>query len=304
MAVAFQTIQTGSFQGRSSGENTTVTHPSGLTAGDLMIVHLTQCSNITGATMGFNTPTDWTSLGSDTADSGGSTVKMSVFRKVATAGDVSAGSTVFARSGSNDAWTNYSAYRIDGQGDASGIQIAFDDVVGDSTPVYTNTVTPSFADSLVLFLVSAEEGAASGSITDASYAITNNNPTWTERADSYASSDAFFGAGDGDGLHGGATASRPETSATGDSSCTLINFTNSVGAIVVIPPATSVNVSPAVITMTASVQAPTVTGGAVVSPAVITMTASVQAPTVTLSASDWVNTDKSSAGSITNTPKS
>jgi hypothetical protein len=66
-----------------------ITHPSGLTAGDLMVLH------VSGGQFGsnFNAPSGWTQLFKQTNSSGSAPRGNGMFYKVAASGDVSAGST-------------------------------------------------------------------------------------------------------------------------------------------------------------------------------------------------------------------
>lgn len=159
----------------------------------------------------------------------------------------------------------------------------------DETPSFTNSVTPSQANSLIIFASGAEQ-FTDNTPSASSYAIATDNPTWTELLD--------IASGAGDDALAVAYAIRTATSATGNSSLTWSDNSNNTidtaGILIVIPPRVDVTVSPSVISATFSVQAPTVTGSAVVSPTVITATFSVQAPTVTIEAPKWVNKDKSS----------
>ena len=304
MAVAVASTTSSAWAGVANGGSIDLTPPSGLAVGDLIIAHIAGTSNV-AATFGVSTADGgWVALGNLSAGAGG-TAGMRVFYKIADADDLTNLNNEFRFSNNSGSGFMMAGglYRITGYSGVPSIALDGDDTA-DSTPTFTNTITPSFADSLLLFLLTANDDQNSGSV--AGYAITTSNPgTWTEAYDTYGDSTAFFGGGDGDALYSGAYANRPETTATGDSTCTLTTFANrSVGAIVVVTPVTNVTVSPAVITAVVAVQAPAITGGAVVSPAVITATASVQAPTVTTAAPDWVNTDKSSAPSWVNRDKS
>lgn len=73
--------------------------------------------------------------------------------------------------------------------------------------------------------------------------------------------------------------------------------------IVVIDGPASVTVSPAVISTVASVQAPSITAGAVVAPTVISVVGTIQAPTVTPANSRVTNKNKNSASTIVNKDK-
>lgn len=266
-----------------------------------MILHLSAVGD-TGDPSNYGwTATGWTQVISEADTATSPKMVLDVYKKTADSADVAASDFTFTHQENDVQWTNGAIYRISGAV-TSGIQVASDLIRSDTTPSYDNTITQTFPDSLLLFLVTAVDNAASGSV--ASYAITTDNPTWTERYDSYASSDAFGGAGYGDGLMAGATAMRTQTTATGNSSVTLTNFNGSIGVLLVIPPVVNITISPTVFTNTFSIQAPTVTGGANVTiSAAVSATFSVQAPTVSLPTPTVRNTDKN-ASTFTNPNKS
>lgn len=298
MAVAYESVATTSWQTVTNGNNLTITKPTGLAVGDYMVAHLTNVVGGSNNADGWDTPSGWTIINND-SESGNSNSSCSlvVFYKVADSGDAAASNFSFTKNGSQGTTVHGALYRISG---ASAIAKASDSQTSDLTPTYTNTITPSFADSLLLFLASyADAGAASGSASG--YAITTSNPTWTEVYDSYGQIFPHRG------LAAGAYASRPEATATGDSSLTFVatggNAQNSIGVIVVLSPIVNVTASPAVIDVTASVIAPSVSGGASVSPSVIDITTSVVAPTVSFPTDDWTNQSKNSS-SWTNQNKS
>jgi hypothetical protein len=297
-APIIQSVSTGTWIGRDNGESITITKPTNTTDGDLLVAHLAGADNSSGGNT-ITAPVGWTTLGSTSAGASGS-ADLWVFYKTASSEGASYN---FTNSSGAGLMMQGSIYRISNWGGTLNIALDGDDTA-DSTPTFTNTITPLSAYNLLLFLLSANDNAASGSV--ASYAITTSNPSWTESYDSYGTGDTYFGAGDGDGLMSGAYAIRPEVTATGNSTCTLTTFANrSVGAIITIQPETSVDIHPTVLSSTCSVQAPTVTGSAVVPTlTVLTTTVSTQAPTITTAVPDWSNVDKSSAPSWVNTDKS
>lgn len=291
MAVAFESVATTSWQTVTNGNNLTITKPTGLNAGDLMVAHL---SNVVGGSNnadGWNTPSGWTILVDD-SESGNlnSSAGLVVFYKIADSGDAAASNFSFTKNGSQGTTVHGALYRISG---ASAVAKASDSEISTLTPTYTNTITPSFANSLLLFLTTyADAGATAGSAS--SYAITTDNPTWTETYDTYG--EIFPHRG----LTAGAYASRSAVTATGNSTITFTatggNAQNSIGVIVVISPVVDVTNSPAVIEMTANLIEPSVSGGATVTvSSALSATTSVIAPTVSFPADDWTNQTKNSS---------
>lgn len=299
MAVAVQSVSTTAWTGVDTSNTLVVNKPSGTADGDLLIAHISGADQISG-TNNISAPGGWTTLGSQSAGASGS-ADLFVFYKIASSEGASYSFT--NQSGANLLMAG-AIYRIDGHGNAPSIQIALDgDDTADSTPTFTNTVTPLIANSLLLFLLTANDNAASGSVSG--YSVTNDNPTWTEQYDMYGDGDSYFGAGDGDGLMSGASAVRSAVTATGDSTCTLTTFANrSVGAIVVIPPLTNISINASPLELTFTTPELSVMGTANVTPSTAEMTLSIEAPVVSTPTPDWDTTDKSSAGSWTNTTKS
>jgi len=301
MAVAYESVGTAGWGGVNSASTITITKPTGLAVGDLMVAHIGV--NDEDANTGTVTASSWTSLGTAILSDGNGMAGTVVLYKVADSGDVAASDFSFTNGSGEGMGMAGAIYRISG---SSGVPVMAGATTGDSSsPTFTNTITPAVADSLLLFLYTGTDSVGS-SQSVSGYAVTTDNPTWTERYDQYGDLFSFFGAGQGvSPLMSGATAPRTAVSATGDSTCSITtSYSYNTGVIVVIPPAISVTVSPAVIEATVSVQDPTVAGGATVSPAVIELTASVQAPTVTTPAPKWVNEDKSATSTFTNEPKS
>ena len=293
MAVAFESVATAA----AGANNITIGKPTGLAAGDLMVAHLAASDSAAGAIDQWGSPGGtWTSLVTISSAPGAMTHRVEVFYKYADAGDAAAADFTFTGDADSDAQLG-AIYRISGAALAPTGAIDAEPTT-DTTPTYTNTVTPSYINSLMLFLVSSGGDLSTQSVSG--YAITTNNPTWTERYDLNQA-----GSTDGDVSLAGATASRPEATATGNSDCTLAEApSTSVGVMVACYPLVSVTVSPAVVDATATINAPTVTGGAAVSPAVVVVTPTINAATVTTAAPKWANTDKSSAPTWTNPDKS
>ncbi len=225
---SYQSVSTKAFEViESSGSPLVVTKPSGLTAGDLMIAHISGINPSAGE-LELPTPGGWTLGGQDTAVHNGCAI-LAVFYKIATSDDAAASSFSFSNATGSPLLMGGAIYRVSGTGSTITVSIDVENT-NTSTPSFSNTVTPTVASSLLLFLVTAE-GSGAGSV--ASYAVTTDNPSWTERYD--FDETGQFSESDGDALMGGATATRVQTTATGNSSCTLTGInTCSVAAMVVV----------------------------------------------------------------------
>lgn len=282
MAVAYESVSTNTSINKDA---VSVLKPSGLAVGDLMLAHVA-CSRSDAGSMAAHTSTGFTEVATDESNSGTATNRATALYKIATADDVSASSFTFTSSGGPNS-SAVALYRFSGASSVTGA--ADDNPSTTATPTFTNTITPTFADSILVFMASC---ANAGGATFSGYAVTTDNPTWTERYDVQETGVAS----DGDTSIAGATGPRSQTTATGNSTVTIsTSVTDSVGIIVAVYPNTNVTVSPAVVTATLTVQAPSVVGNANVSPTVVTTTLAVQAPTVTTSPPTWSNESKNSS---------
>ena len=307
MAVALDTVTETSWVGRAGGDPYTANLPAGLAVGDLIIIGVFAVE-VDSSTINSIYPTSsswsgegWTYLGGTTS---GTSVS-ALYAKVADSDDVSAGtiSLTPSTSASGDVWMKTVAVSVTGYGGISSIQLASGSVASTANLSFATGTTQTFTDSLLLFWVFAVDTGIT-STTTSGYAITGDNPTWTERVDSYGDSNPYAGP-DNDALLALATASRSAASALGTASATLSQAWDAIiGRILIIPPVTNATVNAGVVSMTSSPQSVSVTGGANASPSVISVTSSVQAPAVSAGDSKWNNVDKSSASPITNTPKS
>lgn len=284
MAVAVPTTTNSAW---ATGSNTkTLTKPVDTVDGDFLVAILASAEN--GATSSVTTvPPGWTLIRSTTHVT---EIKLDTYYKIAS-GEGASWDWVFSTT------TSYKAgavLRVTGTNQVS----SSDDgtALNTATPSFTGGVTPIGASSLFVMAVGAVD--ATSNTTVSGYAVTTSNPVWTEVCDLYDGNvpDMSLAV---------AYAIRSEATATGDWTCTYSAGTvmDTASQLMTLPAVTNVTVSPAVITTIASVQAPTVSGGANVSPAVITMSASVQSPTVSAPASTVRNQSKNNA-SVTNLPKS
>lgn len=145
-----------------------------------------------------------------------------------------------------------------------------------TTPTFTDTVTPTYANSLLIFPIH-QVTSSINSPTSNGHAIATSNPTWTIQQASGSS-----GLASGFGV---ATATRPETTATGNSSGTVGGdaTADSVGQMIVLEPIQNATVnfgSTQPVGVTVNIQAPTVQQGQVASPSVVSAVVGIQAPSI------------------------
>lgn len=295
-SVAVESVATTAFNSVGEGEYLTITKPTGLTVGDLLFAHLSVVQSDSGGG-GFENKSGWTTLiGESKHTNLNSTASTKVMYKTAEAADVAASDFTFQKDSTSADACGGALIRV-AAGSAPYAQVGTDS--DDTTPEFTNTVTPTIASSLLLFLTTVAD-ATQASGTCSSYAVTTSNPTWTEQYDFSAN---LFGCR---GLMAGASAIRPETTATGDSTCTYSNHSqNSIGVIILVNPVGSAIFNATQLELTSSIQAPSVTGGAIpATPSVLALTSSIPTPTVTTPTPKYTNTNKSSTSTFTNTTKS
>ena len=188
--------------------------------------------------------------------------------------------------------------RIDGY--APSLKISTSAVgtsVDDPTPTLVNSVTPTYANALLVFFVGVGDITTSGV---SAYAIATDNPSWTEQADL---------SGGGLDTLAVATANRTQTTATGNSSCTIgdgstENLADTNGIMIVVESRQDVTVNAGAISLTGTPKAVSVAADANVSLGVIGLTSAAKTPTVTITPSKVTNLAKSADATITNVDKS
>lgn len=279
MALAYASVQTSN----SGTTSVVVTKPTSLAEGDYMVAHLAS-SNASATDLSAHTLSGWTSAATAQSNSGTASHRATCLYKVASAGDVAASDFTFTCDA--DAESSCGAiYRFTGAGLVNGA--GDDDATTTADHTFANTITPTFADSILLFLASCVNN---GGTSFSTYAITTNNPTWTERYDVTNTG----AAGDGDTTMAGATGPRAEVTATGNSTVSSGVVTDSVGLMVAVYPQKDVTVSPSVISLVGAVQAPSVAANAIVTvSSAIGITGTVVSPTVTTATPTWTNIPKS-----------
>lgn len=212
MAVAYQTHAITAIVSTSS---IVITKPASLAVGDLIVAQIFSTSTPNSLPSGF------TQLLTTV-----NTNRSTICYKVADSGDVAASDFTFGLPGTE--LSGGALIRISGATSANPIpESAGATATNTATPSFANTITPHVADSLLLFFTTTTATSITGIST---YAVTTSDPSWTEIYDSIASSVRGFSA---------AYATRPQTTATGNSTCAGANiFTTSTwtGQILAIMP--------------------------------------------------------------------
>jgi len=122
--------------------NIAVPHPSGVAVGDLMVAGIVK-SNVNAV---INTPSGWTLL----HNKGIATNTLYVFWKIATSGDVSAGSTTFTSSTS--ALTGGAMFRVTGHDTVTPIKASGINDSAGSSPSFTMSLDVGSENLLLLFI--------------------------------------------------------------------------------------------------------------------------------------------------------
>lgn len=283
MAIA---VQSSASSNVATTTSTTITKPSGVVSGDYLLAAIG--FEQSGGNTVNSVPSDWTEIESLI----GNNTALYVYFKVA--GGSEPTNYTWGLTGTQA--VGGSILRIDGQSvDAGGaFEVELDDHVGNTdAPSFPTGITPTFASSLILI---ASCSKSNGTIAHSAHAITTSNPSWT----------AVQGTSAGGTTISIAYAVRPEVTSTGAWSLTAGNTgtTDTTSIILAIAPRVNASVTLDVATLTVTPQDPAVAGGANVTLDAASMTATAQTISAATAASKWVNTDKSSAGSITNIDKS
>lgn len=113
-------------------------------------------------------------------------------------------------------------FRISGHSPTTPVYTSEGDSVSDSTaPVFTNSITPSSANSLILFVAVSRQ---SGGNVHTSHAITTSNPSWT----------TGISVNNSQNVLSTVYAIRPETTATGDSSLVFTSSSSSADTVAIL----------------------------------------------------------------------
>ena len=225
MAVAFRSsaISTAS----ASSDTVTVTKPSGLAVGDVMVACMTAKSNSTTCTA-----TGWTQLDTvrELVVEGG---RAYTYYKVADSTDVAASNFTWTfnttLAGTQGAIMAFSG--VDTTNPINQHTFALQTVGSVQTaPAYANGVTP-IADCMLVFMNTG--GTGGPTVTAVSnYAVTTSSPTWTEAYDSYTNTvdSTVWGLAGAYGL-------RSQSTDTGNSSCSFSVAAYTMAALIALAPA-------------------------------------------------------------------
>ena len=226
----------------------TITKPTGLAVGDLMIAIAMMSGTGTNA---ISSSASFTKIGDANDGSNGS---LEVFAKIATSGDVAASNFSWTGTGTDGSSVlclgllRFSGNFIDVTTNI-GVLVELDSVTV-TNPSFSGSLTPTATDSLYVMGI----GLRSSSISISDYAIANNNPTWTERFEIFenSSSDARLGV---------ATATPTSASSSGDYSAILSSSAQALGTLLVINESISANGNHAILTAPHEIFAHTISVG-------------------------------------------
>lgn len=248
----------------------------GVTVGNLLVAQYI-FNDTNGATTITKPSAGWTLI-DRTARGGSLGATSAIYWKTADSGDASSPSFTFSASAGSKARlavVKIQAGRISSPiGSSANNQSA-------SNPIIASTVTPSVADSLLLFFTTTVDNTSVSG-----YTIPTSDPTWTESYDGFVNSSAFSSSM--------AYASRPETTATGTPSATGSSSSDNIGQIVVIlGQYTATNSETSTATDTFFKTLNKVYLEVTTTTDILVTLAQRLWSTVTKNVSSWINTDKS-----------
>lgn len=257
MAVAYASVASATKSHGGGTDSLTINKPSSLATGDLMIAAL----HIHGSSAGFSLA-GWTTLftGDDGSNQG-----LRVLWKIATAGDVAASNFAFSTSGtSGDGMSGFIA-RITGTfSDVDNIMSTYDvNTSATTTHTFTPGLTPVLSNTLFLM-----GSGVRGDTTQSTYAVANNNPTWTERVDTSinTSNDSSISL---------ATAALSAVGATGDFNITLGGSFEAVGFLIAITEDVGASGNHAILNMTSDLLGGTLSVGTTASHSILNMSSEI-----------------------------
>lgn len=251
----------------ASGTSVVVPKPSGLTAGDLMVAHITARTNVT-----VTNPGSWTTIRSETISG---VLTSHLAWKIADAGDAAASNFTFTLSGSAVNLGSITAFT--GHHTSSPIGANNGTATGsNSTTCSSAAITPAGANSMICFF--ATMGGSNGDAQIGSYTCATSPPTFVEQYEAYTE----LG---NDITYSMACGVRAAATSTGTGTATLELSRNNIGqmiAITIAASGTTISIPKGEITVTP--RAPTIatTAHVRVAPPAGQITVTPRAPTVKL----------------------
>lgn len=231
MAVAYESIGSGT----STTTSLTVTKPTGLAEGDLMLAGIV-VEYGGGNTTTVNTPSGWTKI---SAVNVAADCELASFYKVADSSDVAASNFTFTATAIGFGEMIGNIVRISDYGIIAGND-EFAESNSSTTLTISGGFTPTRSNTLFVGFLSKSSTISTGDFT--AIALATDDPTWTERTD------AVFGNGSGsyDTRLAVYTASRSAATATGNITLTNVASDNAryLGIVVSVAPSQSGSVTP------------------------------------------------------------
>lgn len=239
MATAFRSSASASKVHIGGTDTLTINKPTGTLEGDMLIAIL----GINGTAATNYALSGWTSLANA---NDGSNYGIKILWKIAGASEGASYGFTIAGIANNGMVGAIICVSSDEFGGAGNITVSTDvNVSATTTHTFTPGITPPSTNSLLI------HGAfGRGLCTFSTYAITNNNPTWTEREDLQinATDDSSLGV---------ATATPSAASATGDWTLTLSSSLEAVGFLLSVQESANATGTPAFVSSTQSAFPPT-----------------------------------------------
>ncbi len=179
MAIVIESVATQTYTA-PSGNDLTITKPTGLAIGDLMIACVSHFAEVDNVNTPYSTPSGWTSAENESHPVGSDGMAYAMFYRVATSGDTAASNFTFSVL-SGQEYVGGCIMRV------SGIRTDVTELGAVSSQFLSNTDNPSYTVSLspaqdvILYVAMFSSGATPYNTTDVT--ITGTNPTWTQQFD-------------------------------------------------------------------------------------------------------------------------
>lgn len=256
----------------ASTTTVTITKPTGLAEGDLMVAYIAAVTSVGGSVDAPSTPTGWTlfSSGNTTGN------RLYGYWKEADASDVAASNFSWTVDATDSLSAGY-LMRITGQ--VSGAEIADTSYAVATSPTANPTVaaTTETKSNEALLIMAWSFLYTHNSTSETVSNITVNgftNPTWTEQHSE------FSGSGVNEGfVVATATSGVIGTSTSIELDLTLATADDYIGSLTSIPTATSESATPSSVNLSGTVNTTTVVTGSNVTPDSVNISASVSEPT-------------------------